>query len=77
MPAEIGLPVRPGIREAYPAKAANSPTSAPPSTTSDIGIELADEAGIVRPDWDLDVELEVTGPGELLGLGSGRADTTE
>lgn len=42
-----------------------------------VSILLADDAGIVWPDRDLDVEVEVAGPGELLGLGSARPDTTE
>jgi beta-galactosidase len=42
-----------------------------------VTVSLTDDEGIVWPDRDLDVEVAVEGPGQLLGLGSARPDTTE
>lgn len=42
-----------------------------------VSIEFADAAGIVPPERDRVVRVEVDGPGELLGLGSARPETTE
>ncbi|WP_413354353.1 glycoside hydrolase family 2 TIM barrel-domain containing protein [Microbacterium sp. 1P06AB] len=42
-----------------------------------VAITLADDAGITVADRDVRVEVQVSGPGVLAGLGSGRARTEE
>lgn len=59
------------------AKAERSDIRAALDDLAYVGIELTDDAGIVWPDRDLEIAVEVDGPGELLGLGSARPDTTE